>query len=70
MRGDGEEREREKLGERKREQALKERCRAGRAGAGAVERNDASHGLHLNPRVHPHIQCIEGQDDKQDVMRT
>lgn len=45
MRGDGEEREREKLGERKREQALKERCRAGRVGAGAVQRNDASHGL-------------------------
>lgn len=45
MRGDGEEREREKLGERKREQALNERCRAGGGGTGAIESNDARDGL-------------------------
>lgn len=50
------------LGRRKREQVLKERGRAGRVGAGAVESNDASEG---HPRTcaspeppHPPSQTV------------
>lgn len=63
------------LGRRKTEQVLKERVGLEELVQGplkAMMLAMAFQGLalHLNPRIHLHKQCLEGQDDKQDVMRT